>query len=88
MMDTLILVAAFCLHTDQPVSGWLVLGGDSITIHTSLHCERSKVQWVSPTDAVTEQGTTLRLKPGIDIELYRSRKFFVLAGTQSSKLRP
>lgn len=52
-MDTLFLAAAFCLLTDQPVTGWLVLGGDSLTIHTSVHVERSKVTWVSPTDAVT-----------------------------------
>lgn len=80
-MDTLILIGAFCLFTDQPVTGWLVIGGDSLTIHTSVHIERSAVQWLSPTDAVLESGATLRLKPGVDVELYLDSRFFILSQT-------
>jgi hypothetical protein len=82
MLDTLILVGAFCVLTNEPDTGFIAVSADSVVIQTALIQERSKAHWIYPNNVQTTSGIIITFKPADRLEIF-DRQRFILAGFTS-----
>lgn len=76
-MDTIFLVAAFCLLTEKSDSGWIAVSADSVVIQTALIQERSRATWHNSTNVSTSAGTLITFKPALMVEIYDRRRLII-----------
>lgn len=83
-MDTLVLIAAYCLLTPADVQGWVAVSPDSLIISTNLYSERSAARW-NENHATTAGGLHISFKPLGGIELYHKQRGILVLGRYEVK---